>query len=95
VKDLAYVDAFRDELLARILDVGDGEGHCLRRTGRGGCEVYAELDWAAGTRRRELDQTEVVTGRAVGVKAPPEPWVEFLRVVNIRYGDDHHLKLHI
>jgi hypothetical protein len=44
VKDLAYVDAFRDELLARILDVGDGEGHCLRRTGRGGCEVYAELD---------------------------------------------------
>jgi hypothetical protein len=34
VKDLACLDALRDELLARGLDVGDGEEHCLRRTGR-------------------------------------------------------------
>jgi hypothetical protein len=44
VKDLACIDALSDELLPRNLDVGDGEEHCLRRTGRGRCEVYAELD---------------------------------------------------
>ena len=44
VKDIACVDALRDELLMRSLDVGDGEVHCLRRTGRGRGEVYAELD---------------------------------------------------
>ena len=33
MKDLACVDALRDELLARSLDVGDGEEHCCAEPG--------------------------------------------------------------
>jgi hypothetical protein len=72
VKYLARVGAIRDQLPARSLDVGDDQKQGLSRTGRGRREVHAELDCAAGTGRRELDQAESRTGGAVGVKPPPE-----------------------
>jgi hypothetical protein len=71
VKHLARIDAVCDEFAARRLDVGDGEEHCLCRTRCSRCEVYAELDRAAGAGRPELDQAEVVTGGAVGIQPPP------------------------
>jgi hypothetical protein len=47
VKYLARVDAARDELLARSLDVGNDQEQALGRTGRGRRQDHAELDGAS------------------------------------------------
>jgi hypothetical protein len=95
VERLADLDPVRDQLVARSLEVGDDQVQVLGRARRRRGEVRAELDRAAGARRRELDDAEVVTGGEVGVEPPAEASVELLRAVDIRDGDDHHLELHV
>ena len=93
MENLAGLDAVADEFGARGLDVGDDQVQALGRAGRGRREARAELNRAAGTRRRELDDAEAVTGGEVGVESPAEAQVELLGPVDIRDGDDHHLEL--
>src|SRR5580658_10390062 len=95
VKHLGYVDAERDNLGPRSLDVGDDQVQTLGRAGCRRGDVLAEDDRAPRARRRELDYAEVFTVVVVGVEPPTEPSVELLCAVDIRHGDDNYLKLHV
>ena len=84
------------QFVAGSRDVGDDQVLALGRTGRGGREVGAELDRAAGARRRELDQAEAAGGGDVGVDPPAEAaHVELLCALDIRDGEDDHLEVHV
>src|SRR5262249_9755224 len=59
-------------------------------------DVLAEDDGAAGARRRELNDAEVVFVSEVGVEAPAKlAPVEVLGAIDIRDGDDDDFELQI
>src|SRR5271168_4701800 len=91
VEELADLDTGGDQLVPGGLDVGNDQER-LGRTGSGRCDVLAEMNRPAGTRRRELHQTEIFAGRAVNVERPTDPLVKLLRAVDIRNGDDDDLE---
>src|ERR1700690_3295299 len=92
VEHLADLDALGEEPVADRIDVGDDQVQPPGRAGRGGGQVRPELDRAPGPWRRELDQSELLTDGAICVEPPPEASVELLGAVDIRDGDDDHLK---
>src|SRR5262249_31110033 len=94
VEHLAHLDAAATKLLAGGRDVGDDQVQALSGARRRRGDVLAEDDRAAGARRRELHDAEVVTAAELGVEPPPEPPVEFLRAIDVRDGDDDDLELH-
>ena len=94
VEELADLDAGGDQLVPGGHDVGNDQ-ECLGRTGSGRRDVLAEMDRAAGARRRELDQAEIFAGGAVDVEPPSDALVKLLRAVDIRNGDDDDLELHV
>src|SRR5271169_1624558 len=94
VEELADLDAGGDQLVPGGLDVGNDQ-ECLGRTGSGRRDVLAEMDRAAGVRRRELDQAEIFADGAVNVEPPSDPFVKLLRAVDTRYWDDDDLELHL
>ena len=74
VEELADLDAGGDQLVPGGHDVGNDQ-ECPGRTGSGRRDVLAEMDRAAGARRRELDQAEIFAGGAVNVEPPSDPLV--------------------
>src|SRR5277367_5168377 len=94
VEELADLDAGGDQVVPRGHDVGNDQ-ECLGRTGSGRRDVLAEMDRAAGARRRELNQMEIFAGGAVNVEPSSDPLVKLLRAVDIRNGDDDDLELHV
>ena len=69
---------------------------CIRRTSR--ASSGPPRPSASRARRgqpRHVDQAEVVTGGDVGVEPPPQAPVELLRAVDVGYGDDDDLELHV
>src|ERR1700730_11649436 len=95
VEHLADLEAAIEQRFAGGLDVGDDQVQALGRAGRRRGNVLAEDDRAPRARRRELDHAEVFTAVVVGVEAPPEPPVELLRAVDIRYRDNDYFELHV
>ena len=74
VEELTDLDAGGDELVPGGDDVGNDQ-ECPGGTWSGRRHVLAEMDRAAGARRRELDQAEVFAGGAVNVEPPSDPLV--------------------
>src|SRR6202011_1881455 len=94
VEHFADLDAAIEQFFAGGLDVGDDQVQALGGAGCRRGDVLAEDDRAPRARRRELDHAEVFTAVVVGVEPPPEPPVELLGAVDIRYRDDDYLELH-
>ena len=92
VEHLTDLDTVRKQHVAGGLEVLDDQVQALGRTGRGRRDVRAELDRAAGARRRELDDPEVVARRDVGVEPPVETAVEGLGAIDVGDRDDDHLE---
>ena len=94
VEEFADLDAGGDQLAPGGHEVGNDQER-LGRTGSGRRNVLAEMDRAAGARRRELDQAKIFAGGAVNVEPPSDPLVKLLRAVDVRNGDDDDLELHV
>src|SRR3954452_18985044 len=89
------MDAVCHEFGPSSFNIGDDQVQALRRAWCRRRYVLAEDDGGPGTRRRELDNAEVITVVEIGVKPPPDLPVELLRAVYIRDGDDDHFELHV
>src|ERR1051325_6734810 len=72
VKYFADVDAFRNEFLARSLDIGDDQVESLGRARRRAGNVLAKNDREPGARRGKLHHVVVVTMFELGVEPPAE-----------------------
>ena len=95
VEHLADLGTAGGEFAVRSLNIGNDQVQALGRAGRGRRDLRAELDRALRARRRELDDPDAVIEGEVSVEPPPEAPVELFRAVNIRDGDDDHLKLRV
>src|ERR1700722_12490447 len=95
VEHLADFDAATDKLLTRRRNVGDDQVQSLCRTRCRPGDVLAEDDRASRTGRSELNHAEVATVVVVGIKPPSKPYVELLRPVHIRDGNNDDLKLRV
>src|SRR5208337_4592937 len=80
---------------ARSFDVGDDQVESVGRAWCGGRDLCAELDRAPRTGRRELDDSEAVIEREVGIEPPPELVVELFCAVDIGDGDNNCLESHV
>src|SRR5215469_13979030 len=94
VPDLTRVDTTADKFAVGGYDVGDGQPP-LGRARRGRRESLAERDRGRGARGRELDDAKAVQRGVVAVEPPTQALVELLGSVDVGYGDDVDLEVHI
>src|SRR4051794_999194 len=72
VEDLPNIRAGVDEILSSLVDVGDDQVGRLSRTRFSRGQPDAELDRAGRPRRRQLDDSQGLAGRDVGVEPPTQ-----------------------
>src|SRR5215471_8422018 len=94
VPDVAGVDAMAGEFVMGRHDVGDDQPP-LGRAWRRRRESQAERDRGGGARGRELDDAKAGQRGVVGVEPPAQALVELLGSVDIGYGDDIDLEVHV
>jgi hypothetical protein len=83
VKGFAHVDAARDELPARRLDVGHHQVGVLHRARHGRRDPLAELDRAGRTWRRHLHAAPGIAVDEISVEPPTQALVKALGAIDI------------
>jgi hypothetical protein len=94
VPHLTGLDATADQIVVGRFDFRDRQpAHRRARRGRG--DSLAERDRGGRTRRGELDKANTVCRGDVIVESPPQPFIELLGSLDIGYGDDVDLRVHV
>src|SRR5262245_17322031 len=92
VKHLSHIDAVRDEILARALDVGHDEEHALSRARHGGCD---QMNRAWRSWRCQLHRAKVFPNHEIGVEGPSQSGVKRLGAVDVGDGDRDSLEFQL